>query len=202
METDKQEHTEKALNTKKKIIDAAFEVLQRKEMHECVIDEIAKAAGVGKGTVYLYFKSKSELYSFLMMHMVDEMKAVIDSAKQSDSDPVSKIKKLVAGIDEYMSGRSQLFLMVREQAKPSDNKEHEKMHKVFEEMLFSIGDIIKEGISKGKLRDLPPVFVGALIFSSLTSAHHYRKRARPGAKKIDAELITDIILRGIEKNGK
>ena len=37
------------------------------------IDEIARRAGISKGTVYLYFKNKDELYVSLMLPMVDEI---------------------------------------------------------------------------------------------------------------------------------
>jgi len=44
------------------IIDAARSVFARKGFASSIIDEIANEAGIAKGTVYLYFRSKKQIY--------------------------------------------------------------------------------------------------------------------------------------------
>jgi AcrR family transcriptional regulator len=44
------------------ILDAARTVFAKKGFHETTVEEIAEAAGVAKGTVYLYYRSKQEIY--------------------------------------------------------------------------------------------------------------------------------------------
>ena len=46
---------------RERILDAAVRVLARKGFHATRVSEIAKAAGVADGTIYLYFDSKDEL---------------------------------------------------------------------------------------------------------------------------------------------
>jgi TetR/AcrR family transcriptional regulator len=47
---------------KELIIDAAEEVIRRNGFENATMDEIAKEAEVGKGTLYLYFKNKASIY--------------------------------------------------------------------------------------------------------------------------------------------
>jgi len=47
---------------RKEIVDAARSAFARKGFVDTVVDVIAKDAGVAKGTVYLYFRSKREIY--------------------------------------------------------------------------------------------------------------------------------------------
>src|SRR6516164_7641408 len=47
------------------ILDGARQVLLRQGLHGLTMDEVARAAGVAKGTVYLYFPSKGELVAGL-----------------------------------------------------------------------------------------------------------------------------------------
>ena len=47
---------------RKEIVDAARSVFARKGFARGIVDEIAKEARVAKGTVYLYFQSKKEIY--------------------------------------------------------------------------------------------------------------------------------------------
>src|SRR6185295_10777765 len=44
------------------LLTAARAIFSKKGFHEATIDEIAEAAEVAKGTVYLYYKSKKDLY--------------------------------------------------------------------------------------------------------------------------------------------
>ncbi len=50
------------------LLVAARAIFARKGFHEATIDEIAEAAEVAKGTVYLYFKSKRDLYLEALRH--------------------------------------------------------------------------------------------------------------------------------------
>ena len=44
------------------ILEAARKVFAEKGFHEATMDDIAEAAGVAKGTVYLYYESKRDVY--------------------------------------------------------------------------------------------------------------------------------------------
>src|SRR5262245_888983 len=45
-----------------RVLDAAAELLVRWGYHKVTIDEIARQAGIGKGTVYLHFRTKEALF--------------------------------------------------------------------------------------------------------------------------------------------
>jgi AcrR family transcriptional regulator len=59
------------------IVDAARTVFARKGFAQGIMDEIAKEAGVAKGTLYLYFRSKTEIYKAVLDH---DMRALKKSA--------------------------------------------------------------------------------------------------------------------------
>jgi len=48
------------------IVDAARTVFARRGFAGGIIDEIAREAGIAKGTVYLYFRSKTEIYKAVL----------------------------------------------------------------------------------------------------------------------------------------
>ena len=47
---------------KDKIVDAAMQIFGKKGFYDTKMLDIAEKAGVSKGTIYLYFSSKDELY--------------------------------------------------------------------------------------------------------------------------------------------
>jgi AcrR family transcriptional regulator len=55
-----------AQSRRKTILDAALDVYTEVGYHEARISDIAKRAGIGKGTVYLYFPGKKELFLALI----------------------------------------------------------------------------------------------------------------------------------------
>jgi len=56
------------------IIDAARSVFARKGFARGILDEIAREAGIAKGTVYLYFRSKKEIYKAVLNHDMESLK--------------------------------------------------------------------------------------------------------------------------------
>jgi TetR/AcrR family transcriptional regulator len=60
---------------------AARKIFFKRGYQNSSIDEIAKAAGVSKGTVYLYFKSKDDLYVSLMIPVTEELSKELTSIK-------------------------------------------------------------------------------------------------------------------------
>ena len=56
--------TDQSVSERKKtaILDAARAVFSRKGYADAAVEDVAEEAHIAKGTVYLYFKSKEEMY--------------------------------------------------------------------------------------------------------------------------------------------
>jgi AcrR family transcriptional regulator len=54
------------------ILEAAFQVFSRQGYHAAKIEDIAKEAAIGKGTVYEYFESKSQLFHHMIEHIIEK----------------------------------------------------------------------------------------------------------------------------------
>ncbi|HEX2982568.1 MAG TPA: helix-turn-helix domain-containing protein, partial [Ignavibacteriales bacterium] len=67
---------EKKIIVKAKIIEAASGFFSAHNYHEVMMEDIAKAAGIAKGTLYNYFESKESLYFTIML---DRMETLIAS---------------------------------------------------------------------------------------------------------------------------
>ncbi len=59
----------KKLETRERILSAGLAAFARRGFDGCTIDEIAVAAGVGKGTVYNYFRTKEDLVVSFMVEV-------------------------------------------------------------------------------------------------------------------------------------
>lgn len=54
-----------------KILDAAATVFSKEGYHQVKVEDIARMAGVGKGTIYLYFENKRHLYYCMLKEVYD-----------------------------------------------------------------------------------------------------------------------------------
>jgi len=72
------------------------------EFDDVSMAEIAKGAGLAKGTVYLYFETKEALFLQLLS---DEMRAWFDNTAATLTGPVSEASEVVQIIASTLSGR-------------------------------------------------------------------------------------------------
>ncbi len=68
-----------------RILEAAAELIVRWGYKKTTIDDIARQAGVAKGTIYLHWKTREELFKALLIH--DELKLLADMQQRIASDP-------------------------------------------------------------------------------------------------------------------
>jgi AcrR family transcriptional regulator len=80
------------------ILDAARSVFARKGFVHGIMDAIAKEAGIAKGTVYLYFRSKPEIYKAVLDH---DMKAL----KKSTLERIDAAATLRGKIEAFALAR-------------------------------------------------------------------------------------------------
>src|SRR5712671_3722075 len=62
------------------ILRAASEVFSAREFHTVPVDDVAAAAGVGKGTLYLYFPTKEQLFYATILEAMDVLIAEVRAA--------------------------------------------------------------------------------------------------------------------------
>jgi TetR/AcrR family transcriptional repressor of bet genes len=78
------------------LLKAAFREVAEKGFSEVTLDDIARRAGVSKGVTLYYFDSKDELFRELFGWLIDSIHARMREAVAAESDPVRKIRALVA----------------------------------------------------------------------------------------------------------
>lgn len=68
------------------IMKAALKIFSEKGFYDAKIVDIAKEAGIGKGTVYEYFRSKEELYKKIIKYSINEYKNNLENIiKENES---------------------------------------------------------------------------------------------------------------------
>jgi AcrR family transcriptional regulator len=78
------------------ILEAARKVFAMKGFNDATVDDIADAAGVAKGTVYLYYRSKRDVYFAALKFGIQQMYAALDEELKAQSTAEGKLRALIA----------------------------------------------------------------------------------------------------------
>ena len=78
------------------LLEAARRVFAEKGFHEATVDDVAEEAGVAKGTVYLYYRSKRDLYWAALKHGISSMHAETRRRMQQENTIEGKLHAFIA----------------------------------------------------------------------------------------------------------
>jgi TetR/AcrR family transcriptional regulator, cholesterol catabolism regulator len=181
---------------KKKILDAASELMRERGYVNVTLDHIAERLHISKVTIYNHWTSKQEI--IFDLHRI-AYKIVIESLQkivEDDDTPVSKLRRaienhvsqaVVAGVGPMLPQQDWLVIS-------RHKKEIVKLRDIYEEMLCSI---IKEGIKK---REFRRVDVKLLVYTILGAVNYtfvwYSPEGSMSPEEI-ASAMSDFILSGI-----
>ena len=79
---------------RRQILTAAAELFSHSGYHGVTVDAIAQRAGISKGNLYWYFKSKQEIFQLLIDHVAEKLFTPVAKTMESDALPRDKLRAL------------------------------------------------------------------------------------------------------------
>jgi AcrR family transcriptional regulator len=101
---------------RKKIFDAALRVFAQKGYHNATIDEIAALSGVGKGSVYRYFKSKEDLLTQLLTEHYENIIGRISQIFSREHDVLKQIREMIAVWVKFIEENYIVYQLIQSEA--------------------------------------------------------------------------------------
>ncbi|MCD6436037.1 MAG: helix-turn-helix transcriptional regulator [Clostridiales bacterium] len=131
------------------IFKSAWELFSEKGFHDTKISEIAKKAGIGKGTVYEYFKSKEELVQKMIIFNLETAYEELIVEIEGVDSPEEKLR--IIGRNDIKRGMDMLKIMKIIQMVDDFDKVSIKnnVFEILNKRFIIIENIIKEGMKKG-----------------------------------------------------
>lgn len=192
------------------ILKAARELFIKKGYHDTTLEEIARHAEFGKGTIYNYFTNKDELFFGIISQLIEEIAQLAQSAIH---DAVGGAREKCLAYAEVMISHARdnadLFhLIIRELHHLNDGDSYESHLQGFHERTKSFWGILAEPIAAdiraGRLRpynemELAALFEGMVRFYCV---RHIEQMDIIEYKNIHevASLITSVFFDGISES--
>jgi TetR/AcrR family fatty acid metabolism transcriptional regulator len=185
---------------RERILDAAVRVFAKKGFHATRVSEVAKAAGVADGTIYLYFKSKDELLVSLFEDRVERLLAFMHQELPRTASASEKLRRVIELQLGLLEGERDLAEVITVILRQSTKLMKEYAAPKFTAYLDAIARVISDGQAAGELRgDVSPHLAARAIFGALdgiTMTWALGKADRGGLVRASGQLA-ELVLRGL-----
>lgn len=155
------------------ILDAARVVFARKGFDGATIDAIALLAGVAKGTVYLYFDSKRDLFLAALREGMLALHAEVTAQMRSASTCEAKLHAFIAGRFHYFSCNREFFRIYYtefSQLIAGSAKAQPEFQDLYEQQAALLEAVLADGIQSGRLRPFDVPKTARLIYDLIRAA--------------------------------
>jgi TetR/AcrR family fatty acid metabolism transcriptional regulator len=190
-----------AANKREAILRAATRVFARNGYFSSKVADIARAADVADGTVYLYFKSKEEILHSIFDQNMAEAIAAGRKLIENSRDPREKLRRIATLHLERLGADRDLAVVFQVELRGSTKFMQEFSAAGFAEYLDLLRKIFEEGQRAGVFRkDLNAKVVSKILFGALDEmATNWIISKRSYKLEPMAEIVMDVFLSGVSQ---
>jgi AcrR family transcriptional regulator len=175
---------------REQLLDAAQQVLVARGLRATTVADVAAAAGVAKGTTYLYFASKDELLAGLRARYVERFAAALDERPRGTA--VERIRHLVVALFAFAWEHHELHHVLFHEAGFSEND-------AFTGMRERLTTLIAQGVKARELDvDDPPLAASYVlhgVHGALVETLHGSHRRSGQGRRRRADAVVDLTVR-------
>lgn len=178
------------------ILDAARKVFASSGYHATGVSDIIAAAGIARGTFYLYFESKRAIFEALLDEFMELLKERVPRIDETTGLPGIKqqLRRNVMGVLSLFAEHPDIARIIFNEAVGLDKGFDEKLDQFFEELLDVVEASLILGCEMGIVRPVDTRLVAANIVGAIKEVEHrvIRKRAKEGTLDLD-RIVDDLI---------
>lgn len=150
------------------IMEAVIKTVAEKGFHKTNISEIAKAAGVADGTVYLYYKSKDEMFIKAFEELARNKLAAIRELLKTEKTALAKLNSFFNHHIDVITETPYIarFIGVEIRQSPQFYKKFPD-YQPFQEYIGYIQELIEAAKAEGSIADVDSQAVSYIIFGTM-----------------------------------
>ena len=188
-------------NTKKKILNAAADCFARKGFHVTTTDEIARIAGVAKGSVYYNFKSKEALLCAVIewgLTIIEEETEKLLASDLPDRETLREI--LVLYTDLILDYPDLAAVVFTSRPGLLSSEWSYKIEQLTDRAVSRVASLMEEGARWGFLRKTDYSLAAAGLFGMLWNSCHYFAREEGRKREGIYRMLFETVLNGLAKD--
>lgn len=154
------------------LVDAAFAVFMEKGVAASSVDDIVAAAGVAKGTFYLYFQTKDDAINAVAERVVDGVARTVETAAATPGlSPVERLLTLGRAVGHVGTEPNEREL-IEVFHRPANRAIHDRLsERIVVRLMATVESIVADGIDLGQFADQEPRLAAGFVLATFTSLH-------------------------------
>ncbi|MDX2131582.1 MAG: TetR/AcrR family transcriptional regulator [Planctomycetota bacterium] len=145
------------------ILDAAASLFASKPFHEVRLEDIAATAHVGKGTLYLYWASKEEVYLAVIRRGFAAVNGRLDADLRACADDCwAQLEAIVGAIVEFAFAYPGVYRIMRSGAMTPEDPELQQTRRALTDRIEAC---LREGVRTGQVHDEHPALTTQYLLS-------------------------------------
>lgn len=145
-----------AVDRKQQIIQAATKSFSLFGYKATTMDQVAKIANVGKGTIYTFFKNKEDLFDEIISSLITEMKTAADESFDESRSFYENVHQAIFRILEFRKEHQLTIKLFQEEKELGTKEVLEVIRRLENTILSLIKARIQQAINNGKIKACNP----------------------------------------------
>ena len=158
--------------TKRDIFQSAIKIFSTNGYDAATMDEISVSAGVAKGTVYYHFKSKDEVFKYIITEGVNLLREQIEIIITGQGDYTYKLRELTKNQLRLVYENRDLFKVIMSQAWGGKIR-HSELRELLKEYMEDIEKFLMKAMDNGIIKKCESSFLTYMYFGTLGSVAIY-----------------------------
>ncbi len=176
-------------NKRQRIFEAALKLFVENGIDNTTTSLISKEAGVATGTLYLYFKNKTDLINELYLSLKQENLAITCKDISTVEISYESLKKTwMDAIEWGVDNPDKFRFMMQFHSSPYYTEQTKAKFAKYEDIIV---ELIDKGIKKGIIKNLPPKYIIEFLSAHLTFTVEYIVQTNTTKRKIFWETFFD-----------
>ncbi|MFP4438577.1 MAG: TetR/AcrR family transcriptional regulator [Chloroflexaceae bacterium] len=181
-----------------RVLQAAHDLFTERGA-EVTMEEVARQAGVGVGTIYRRFPSKEHLLAAVGQEVRIQVQHGLHQAIQTQSDPLGKLRALILTLYRYGEKYAILFELQSQVPPVQQPCEHtEKHRRIYATLHALFTTIMTEGQQQGVIRQEDPAILATFCLELVHPRTFVNfKQVVNGDAEVVADCVTRLLLAGV-----
>lgn len=180
---------------KNNIIKIAAKLFSQKSFHDVTMDEIAEKVGVAKGTIYLYFSSKDNLYLEILEHTFDSIESLLEKEVNTDFLAPDKLKKVLAIVINFYRENIDVLKILSRDETHLIQEHHDLTEKWRLRRIELYEKIIEKGIKEGSFKTRNTELAALILYGAVGAVmvfYDLDKSPEAIAEKLYSEIASGL----------
>lgn len=186
------------VDTRQKVIEAAIQSFSMFGYKGTTMDKVAKLADVGKGTIYLYFASKDELFHHILAGIAEEIRNVAEEALAGQRPFFEELEQAIRQVLQFRSKHELLVKLALEAKALGTTKVLEGLEGIDNAVIRFLSGELRRGQEQGDVADCNPEVVAYVMLRTYFSlVTEYANRMAPISDEEIQQTFHQVFVRGL-----